>query len=127
MLLAVKRLQDLQLAIAGPACAERPEDKTSAIGQVRSSFAYRTLGQGAGGLDVLRIVQEHECLEWRGRGQPLDRAHFPAGGVEGEHGRRGRCALPERVKTASVLDPHRHHGRTRCWPSLSRALRVDRA
>ena len=65
-------------------------------------FVKHPLGQGPGGLDEGHVVEDVEGLEGRVGPHLADDAGLAAGGVEGDHRRRGDRPLPERVEPTAV-------------------------
>ena len=71
--------------------------------RVASGFLHDARGEGAGGLDVGRVVEQHEGLLRDVRAGPLGGAFLAAGRVEGEHRGMQEAALPPSVKAAAEL------------------------
>ena len=67
------------------------------------ALAQDPRGEHAGGLDVGRVVQQHERLLRDVRAGPLGRALLAAGRVEGQQARVQERALPPGVEAAAVL------------------------
>src|SRR5206468_1291780 len=69
----------------------------------RAPFTDDPPRQGLGGLDVDRVVERDEGLEWGVRPHPLDRADLAAGGVERRHRGIRHGPPPEGVEGPTVL------------------------
>ena len=80
--------------------SERPVEPSPRVG---ASLADQAGGQAAGGLDVGRVVQQDEGLEWRVRPRSLDDAFLARRGIEGEQAGVQESALPVGVQAAAVL------------------------
>lgn len=93
--------EELAFGGVGLAGGDAAEGEREAL-RITGRLCEETLGEGAGGFEVLHVVHEREGLERSVGAAAAGARDLARRGVEGGHRRGGRGAFPKRVETAAV-------------------------